>query len=216
LWQVSLTLIENFFMEPNQPTANPTYVPAPRSRGLFGTGIPSSLAFVIGLLLFLMPLSEIKCGDTAILNKSGLSFALGKDWKPASGLGGKDMMGDMESKTKGKKEGNAPYALMGAFALGLLGLLISFAGTKTGSRGGIIFGVLAAAAMIAFMILLKDWFKTEMAKENKTKTGDADSLGLDKMNIVTLSMTVWFYVSVAAFILAAVFSYLRSRTTTTR
>lgn len=201
-------------MDSNQPTANPAPVYAPASRGMFGTGIPSTLAFAIAILLFLLPFSEIKCGGTTLMSQTGLGFALGNKWKVTAGLGDKDLLGDKDvtSKTTNEKQGNARYFILGALGLGVLGLIFSLIGSGAGSKGGIIVGILAAGALIGFMLDVKKWFNDGMAKQAAEKAKDgADSLGMDKIGALQLSFSTWFYVAVAAFIAGAVFCYLRMR-----
>src|SRR5439155_173998 len=70
----------NLIMDSNQTTASPILT-LPVSTGIFGTKIPSAVAFAVGILLFLLPFSEIKCGSTTLANKSGLDIALGNEWK---------------------------------------------------------------------------------------------------------------------------------------
>ncbi|MGQ0737641.1 MAG: hypothetical protein ACT4OJ_01150 [Bacteroidota bacterium] len=203
-------------MDTNQPTPPPiNYAPATAPRGMFGTSIPSSVAFIVAILMFLLPLSEIKCGGSALMNKSGLQFAMGKEWKFAGGYG-KDMMKDMNTKTGGKKEGNAQIFILAALGLAVLGLLASLAGSKAASGAGVITGVLGAGALIAFMFDLKKWFNDGLAKEAAEKAGEgADSMGLDKIGNTmdnmkpTLAFTPWFYVAVVAFLVAAFFCYKR-------
>jgi len=200
----------------SMPTTNqPVYTPPP---GLFGSKIPASVAFVVGVLLFLLPISEIKCGGTTIMNKTGLNYALGKDWKPAGGLGNGLGSGanDMTTKTAGKKEGMAQYFAIAVLALGVIGILLSLAGSKSASGGGIVVGILAAGAAIAIMIEVKKWFNDSMAKEAADKaTQGGDSLGLDKLGSSvkpTIGFTPWYYIAIVAFLAAAFFCYQRMRT----
>lgn len=200
-------------METNQPVTNNVYTPAPPKPGIFGTKVPSAVSFAVVLLMFLLPLSEIRCAGTALMSKSGLGFATGKEWTMVGGMG-KDMMKDMKGPEKGEKEGNAQYFIIGAAALALLGLLLALAGNKTTGYAATACGVLGAGALIGFLFDLKKWFDASLAKQaaEKTKEG-SDSLGLDKMDNltnVTLGFTPWFYIAVIAFLLAAVFSYKRS------
>ena len=200
-------------MDTNQPAPAPSYAPAPANRGMFGTSVPSSVAFLVAILMFLLPFSEIKCGGSALMNKSGLQYAMGKEWKFAGGYG-QDMMKQMDTKTGGKKEGNTQIFIIAALGLGVLGLLTSFARGKASGGLGIMTGVLSAGALIAFMFDLKKWFNDGMAKEaaDKAKEG-ADTVGLDKigdsMANMTLAFTPWYYVAIAAFLAAAFFCYKR-------
>jgi len=202
-------------MDTNQPVASTTYTPAPASPGMFGTSITSSVAFIVAILMFLLPFSEIKCGDSTLMNKSGLGFAMGQEWKFAGGMG-QDMMKDMDTKTGKKKEGNAQMFIIAALGLGVLGLLTSFVKSKGAGGIGIIAGILGAGTLIAFMFDVKKWFNDGLAKEAAEKATDgADSIGLDKigdtMNNMkpTLAFTPWFYVAIVAFVAAAFFCYKR-------
>ncbi len=193
--------------EPTQPTSSPVYVPAP-STGMFGTKIPSAVAFAIAILLFFLPFSEIKCGGQALMNNSGLGFALGKEWKFAGGYG-KDMLNSMNSKTGGEKSGNAQYFIIAALALGVLGLALSLTEAKSGTRIAMVSGIVAAGALIAFMFDVKKWFNDGIAKQaaEKASTG-TDSMGMGDVKL-SLAFTPWFYIVIVAFLAAAFFCYKR-------
>ena len=212
-------------MDTNQPTTPtpppytppPSYTPPPQTYvpaaapGMFGTKIPSSVAFVVAILLFLLPFSEIKCGGSALMNNTGLGFALGKDWKIAGGYG-KDMLKDMDSKTSNEKDKTVQMLIIAGLGLGVLGLLFSFAGSATGARMGIVTGVLGAGSLVAFMFILKKWFNDGLVKQAAEKAKDGtDSLGLDKMGDMkfSLAFTPWFYIAVISFLAAAFFCYKR-------
>lgn len=198
---------------PPPPTNRPAYVPAP---GMFGTRIPSSVAFLAGILLFLLPFSEIKCNQTVFANKSGLGFALGSDWKTVNNLGNKETTEGVTTKTNKEKEGNTQYFAIAALGLGLLGLLLSFSNAKSGGMTGVVTGILSAGALIGMMIELKRWFNDSMAKDAMNQTqNNTDNFGLDKLGNTlndikpTLNFTPWFYVAMVAFLFAAFFSYRR-------
>ncbi|MEO7923721.1 MAG: hypothetical protein ABIR30_08575 [Chitinophagaceae bacterium] len=209
-------------MDSNQPTSStpppyvpppsaPVYAPALAAPGMFGTKIPSSVAFAIAILLFFLPFSEIRCGGSALMNNTGLGFAMGQEWKLSGGYG-KDMLKDMDSKTGDKKVGNTQYFIIAAMALGLIGLLLSLTNGKVGSRIGLVAGILGAGVLVGFMFDLKKWFNDGMAKQAVDKAKDGtDSLGLDKLGDVKLSLvfTPWFYIAIVAFLAAAFFSYRR-------
>ena len=212
-------------MEPtSQPSAQSTTTvttPIP-SPGIFGTKIPSSVAFVAGVLLFLLPFAEIKCGGTKMMSNTGLNIAIGGKWKVESGgLTGKDQETELKSKADKDKMGNARYFAIAALGLGILGLLLSFTNGKTAGSTGILTGVLSAGALIGTMLEIKKWFNQGIAKNDMQKTQDGmDNLGLDKIgdqisNKFTLDFTPWFYVAIIAFLVAAFFSYRRMASTKT-
>jgi hypothetical protein len=141
-----------------------------------------------------------------------LGFALGKEWKISGGYG-KDILKDMDSKTGGKKVGNAQYFIIGALALGVIGLLFSLVGSKTGSGIGMVSGILGAGVLVAFMFDLKKWFDDGLAKQAAEKANQGvDSLGIGGDVKLSLTFTPWFYIATVAFIVAAIFCYMRMRT----
>src|SRR5258706_7367933 len=114
-------------MDTNQTTASPILTPPPPSAGIFGTRIPSAVAFAAGILLFLLPMAEIKCSSTTIANNTGLRIAMGKDWQPVGGglFNQNDLQQKSVSATKEQK-GQTQYFAIAALGLGVLGLLFSF------------------------------------------------------------------------------------------
>lgn len=198
---------------PTPPPPPITNQPAPvaAAPGLFGTGIPSTVAFAAGILLFLLPFTEIKCNQTVFANKSGLGFVLGSEWKTVSNLGGNETSKTLTNKTNSEKEGNSQYFAIAALALGVLGLLLSFSNARDGGIGGVITGVLSAAALIGMMIDLKRWFNDGLAKDATSQSqNNTDNFGNAFNDIKpTLNFTPWFYIAIIAFLIAAFFSYRR-------
>jgi hypothetical protein len=228
LSQVSLILRPNLIMDTNPPASSATTIaPAPVSAapGMFGTKTPSAVAFIVGILLFFLPFTEMRCGGSAFMNQTGKGFILNENWKPTgtAGMLGKDSMKESNSKVNGEKTGNSQILAIAAAGLALLGFLLSFANAKTGGSAGIVAGILSAGALIALMFDLKKWFNDSLAKEamNKTKEG-ADNMGLDKIGNTmgdikpTLAFTPWFYIAVIAFLAAAFFCYKRMQSSKTR
>jgi hypothetical protein len=206
-------------MDTNQTTASPVLIPPVPAPGIFGTKIPSAVAFAVGVLLFLLPFSEIKCGSTTLANKSGLDIALGNEWKAVSG--GMFDKNDFQKKslpaTKEQKGQTQNFAIV-ALGLGLLGLLLSFGNGKATAGGGGLTGLLSAGALIGLMLDLKKNFNASVANQAIDKTQEGtDSSGFDKIgeslnNIKpTLNFTPWFYIAVIVFLVAAFFCYLRMK-----
>ncbi len=211
-------------MDTNQPASSTTtFAPPSAAPGLFGTKIPSAVAFAVGILLFLLPFAEIRCGGTKLATKSGLDFALDNEWKTVgSGMFGKSDMQDKTMSTGKEQKGNTQYFIIGALALGVIGLLLSFAGAKAGGAGGIATGILSAGALIGFMLDLKKNIANSMREQALDKAKDgADNLGLDKIGNTmgdikpTLAFTPWFYVAIVAFLAAAFFCYKRMQSSKT-
>jgi hypothetical protein len=207
-------------MDTNQPASSTTlFAPASAAPGMFGTKIPSTVAFVVGILLFLLPFAEIRCAGQKLASKSGLDFALDNKWKPVGGgLMGKSDMQDQSLSAGKEQKGNTQILIIVAFGLGAIGLLLSLAG----GVGGIATGVLAAGALIGFMLDLKKNVNDSLREQalNKTQEG-ADNMGFDKIGNTmgdmkpTLAFSPWFYIAVVAFLAAAFFCYKRMQSSKT-
>lgn len=181
-------------MENDQPTIEYT---APANSGIFGTKIPSSVAFIIAVLLFFLPFLDIKCNDMSLQKVSGIELATGFNIKgPGSD---NTLFGNVEKNTGAKGERKDPYVYaLVALALGIAGFLLSLLNIKATAFGGIIIGVLGIIAMIGMMIDIKSDIKGE-------------SLGTEDGVKVVVEFTPWFYVTIIAFLAAAFFSYRRMR-----
>lgn len=213
-------------MDTNQPTSPTTYVPAAPSPGLFGSKIPSAIAFIVAVLLFFMPFVDIKCNNMSLQQVSGIQLATGFKMKNSSS--DNSYLNDIKSETvdknitkaatnTDKKDPNL-YALI-ALGLGVLGLILSFTNAKAAIGGAMVTGIASAGAMIGMMLDLKKKVKMDIPDmSDKTPDNDVgntiDKIGdkmnnlTDKMNI-TVDFTPWFYVSVIAFLAAAFFCYKR-------
>jgi len=194
-------------MEPTQETQAAAPVPSPTaSPGLFGTKIPSSIAFLLALLLFLLPFAEIRCNGAAVANNTGLGIATGAEWKEVVtknifGNGFQNNPSTNESKVQ-KQDANV-FAIA-ALALGVIGVLIAFLTPKGGGRFNLFVGALAAVSLIAMLIDLRSKLKSE----NSVKSSELD---LNAGVIVTVDGTGWFYFTIILFILGGVFSYLQGK-----
>ena len=214
-------------MDTNQPTTpSTTYAPAVASPGLFGTKMPSSVAFIVAVLLFLMPFVDIKCNNMSLQQVSGFQLATGFKMKNNSSDNSflndvkTDKVDETITKTTTNTDKKDPnlYALI-ALGLGVLGLLLSFTNAKAAIGGAMVTGIASAGAMIGMMLDIKKKVKLDMPNlSDKTQDNDVgntmDKIGdkmsglTDKMNI-SVDFTPWFYISVIAFLAAAFFCYKR-------
>jgi len=194
-------------MEPTQGTqATVPVSPSTTSTGLLGTKIPSSIAFLLGILLFLLPFAEIRCNGAAVANNTGVGIATGTEWKEVVtksifGSGFQNNPSTNESKVQ-KQDPNV-FAIA-ALALGVIGVLIAFLTPKGGGRFNLFVGALAAVSLIAMLIDLRSKLKSE----NSVKSSELD---LNAGVIVTVDGTGWFYFTIILFILGGVFSYLQGK-----
>jgi hypothetical protein len=209
-------------MDTNQPPMPPPVFTAHPSSGVFGTKIPSTVSFAVGILLFFMPFVDIKCNNMSLQQVSGFQLATGFQMKNNSSNNSflNDLKTDKvdegitKATTKSDKKDPNLFALVG-LGLGVLGLLLSFTNAKAAIGGAMVTGIASAAALIGLMVDIKKKVKLDMPSAGVNSNGD-DSLGLDKlgqqvndkMNI-SVDFTAWFYIAVIAFLVAAFFCYKR-------
>lgn len=215
-----------FFMDTNQPASPappPPPIPTAASPGIFGTKIPSSVAFIVAVLLFFMPFIDIKCNNMSLQTVTGIQLATGFKMKNSSSDNSflddlkTDKADETITKTTTKTDKKDPnlYALV-ALGLGVLGLLLSFTSARAAVGGAMVTAIGAAGAMIGMMFDIKKKVKLDMPESGGDKSGDDLSKGLEnfgkdlseKMNI-SVDFTPWFYVAVVAFLAAAFFCYKR-------
>ena len=219
-------------MDSNQPTTTATTTttipPAstvPVSRGMFGSKVPSSVAFAVAVLLFLMPFIDIKCNNMSLQTVKGFELATGFKMKNNSNTPylddiKTDKVDDEITKATTNTSNKGPnlFALV-ALILGALGLILSLVNSKAATGGGIIAGIAGAGALIGLMLDVKKQVKLDVPSvSDKAGSNDVtetiDKIG-DKMNEVTNNMkitidfTPWFYIAVLAFLVAAFFCYRR-------
>lgn len=210
-------------MDTNQPTNQPSSAPASAAPGIFGTKIPSSVAFVVGVLLFFMPFVDIKCNNMSLQQVSGFQLATG--FKMKNNSSDNSFLNDFKTNqvdetitkatTKTDKKDPNMFAMV-ALGLGVLGLLLSFVNAKAAMGGAMVTGIASAGALIGLMLDVKKKVKLDTPKLG----GDQDDGGItrgierigetvtDNVNI-SVDFTPWFFVAVIAFLAAAFFCYKR-------
>lgn len=216
--QSSLILNEIIFMSipPPPPTTTPTIPVATAKPGIFGTKIPSTVAFAVGILLFFLPFADLKCNGTSFANQTGLGFATGSEWHTSVGQSN-DLFGSNDTKKitstdkddKDKKK--AQMFALAALGLAALGLLLSFTGPKLGGATGLLTGLLSTAALIGLMIDIKSAVDKQATQPINNNTTDNFNLNFNDSVKMTVDFTPWFYIAVIAFLVAAFFSYRRMR-----
>jgi len=219
-------------MDSNPASTTTNYAPATATRGMFGTKIPSTVAFAVGILLFFMPFIDIKCNNMSLQQVKGFELATGFQMKKGSSNNPylddikSDRVDDEITKATTKSDKKDPNLFaMVALGLGVLGLLLSFTNVKAAIGGAMITGIASAGALIGLMLDIKKKIKTDLPSMGDKGGGSGDGslsdkmsdfgkeLG-DKMNI-TVEFTPWFYVAVVAFLAAAFFCYKRMQSSKT-
>jgi hypothetical protein len=187
-------------------TTSPDIPPMPaEQKPQVKAKLPSTIAFAVGILLFLFPFIDIRCNSMSLQKVTGAELATGfKIDGPGSsntlfnGLEKTTGPGGNISSTKNDKKDPNVYALV-ALALGAVGLLLSLSNLKAGGIGGLLTGALSAAALLGLLI--------DVRRQLKADIGVMDS----SINIA-VDFTPWFYISVISFVVAAFFSYKRMKT----
>ena len=166
----------------------------------------ATIAFALGLILFLLPFAELKCGSTTLVRNTGIGIALGDKWKAPMLAGYDDIFKNANSTIredqKNSLNGGPNIFTLVAIAAGLAGLAFSLSQLKPRHVAGIGAGLLAALMLIAMMIQFKIILKTQIADKGKS----AD-MGFDMSSVLKISFTIWYYLSVVLFFAASLFSY---------
>jgi hypothetical protein len=191
-------------MEANQQETVVTSSPPPSTR-ILKTRIPATAAFLIALVLFLLPFAEVRCNGTAMANNTGLGIAMGSEWKEVVT---KNVFGQSVDTGENKREFNQKQDpnmfAIAALALGLIGLFIALMHFKGGGRINLYIAILAVVSLIAMLIDLKSKAKSDTS----VRSSDVDlNVGVK----ITVDGTAWLYVTVILFFAAAFFSWQRNR-----
>ena|SRR5437867_2642293 len=196
-------------MESGQAAQTPA-APSPSSPGLFATKIPATAAFVLAILLFLLPFIELRCNGGAVANNTGLGIAIGSPWKEvvSKNLFGNAFNNNSDDKSANENTKQDPNKFaIAALGLGFIGLLIALLVPKGGGKVNMFVALLAAASLIAMLVDLK----------SQTKSDDSiksSELGINASVRVSVDGTAAFYLTVLLFLLAALFSWQRSKMST--
>ena len=191
---------------------------AAATPSVLGTKMPSTVAFAVAVLLFLMPFIDIKCNGSSLQTVSGVQLATG--FKMKNNSSDNSFLNDVKTegidknitKTATKSDDKDPnmYAMI-ALGLGILGLGLSFTNAKAALGGAMATGVASAGAMIGLMHDIKKNIKSSIPSTDTGSGTGLDNIGKsmsDSLNI-TVDFTSWFYIAIVAFLAAAFFCYKR-------
>ena len=174
--------------------------PRPETPSVLATKIPATTSFVIALVVFLMPFLDIRCNEMSLKKINGVELATGyqidSPGKSNSLFGGLENKETSSFSKKEKKESNI-YALA-ALLIGVAGLALSLLNVKTAIAAASATGALAAVALIGLMVDINRQVSSQQAEQSKDV-------------VISVNFTVWFYLSVLAFLAAAYFSFQRMR-----
>lgn len=160
-----------------------------------------SLSFLVACLLFLLPFAEFKCENEKFAEATGIGLVSGNTktagrLKTLENYGNRlDADGDRKATTVAASDSNE-FAIA-AIALGVAGLLLSIFGFDKVPK---VCGVIAVLCVIAMAAIQFD-LRSNIAREEDKYLSAGESFDL------SIRFTVWYYVSVLAFLAAALFSF---------
>ena len=181
--------------------------PLTSSKGIFGTKITSTAAFVLVLILFLLPFAEVRCNGSAVANNTGLGIAMGSEWKEVvtKNLFGAPLDNNNDKKEYGQKHDPNVFAIA-AIVFGIIGLLIAVLSLKGAGKINLFVGILGAVSLIGMLIDLKSKVKSDTS----VKSSD---IGFNMSMNITVDGTGWCYLTMILFIIGAIFSWQRTKST---
>lgn len=190
--------------------------------GIFGTKIPASVCFAVGLLLFLLPFAELKCTSVkkkqnevietnfnTSFSNSGLGLALGKQWDWNFPISRGDLLQEEQKHKWGKNTERPNEYAIAALVLAAIGFLLSLLNNRIFSIINIATGTLVSVALLFMMIDLerKSGDIISRTQENEGMVGSGTDFKF------VLVFTHWFYIAVICFLVASFFSYKRMQST---
>lgn len=166
----------------------------------------STAAFAVGILLFFLPFAELRCNDSVLASNTGIGLATGKEWKTYGLPGYGDVLKGQENPAKDKtftslKDWPNILTLISLLAA-VAGLIFSATNSKLRAVVSMSAGILAAVLLIGMMIQMNHELKDSMAG----KKGEPDYGGAISM-FVKMNYTIWYYMAVVTFVIAAFFGF---------
>lgn len=182
-------------MDTNPP---PVVTPSP---GIFGTKTPSSISFIVALLMFLLPFVEIKCNNMTLKEVTGLQLAVG--FKMGGDMNTMDVTQPRDTyEAASEKRSSNKFALI-ALVLGIAGLVLSYSDARKGGLGGTITGALATVSLFLMVFDIKDKLK------QNSRMYSQSTRELEESVRIHVDFGAGFYLAMLAFIAAGYFSYKR-------
>jgi len=183
----------------------PVYYTGGKEEIFFRKRHTATASFAIGLLFFLLPFAELRCGSVTLMSNTGIGMAVGLEWKIAAG--GNAFIDKLKSKATDDKTQQAlqdrpNIFLLVAIAAALFGLCVVFFPQRWKNIAGMCAGILCCIMLLAVMIQLGMLIKSSLAEAaDKTDT----DIGMNRL--IKMKFTIWYYLSFAAFAAAAFFNY---------
>jgi hypothetical protein len=200
-------------MEDQTLLETPAPAPVAAAPGLLATKTPGAVSFLVAVLLFFMPFIDIKCNDMSLRQVSGFQIATGFDPMDKGSSKFMPTEGDNAPKKETTKRQDPNLFALVALGLGVLGIALSLTRSKAAVGIAMVAALGAAASLIGMMLDLKKSLRTTIPDSS---TGNKDSFEEGMANLtrsmtqgIKIEFTPWFWVAVAAFAVAAFFSFRR-------
>jgi uncharacterized membrane protein len=185
----------------------PTSMQSPEQTSYFSTSntdaffrkrYSTTWVLALGLLLFLLPFSQVKCASATLAENSGLGIALGWQWKIVMAGSSNELLKKITKDEPGRKndlkEKPNIFAIVALIA-GLIGIVVSL--LTYNHRSLIVFS--AGALGVVMLIALLIQFKMVLQSALSAKGGKE----MDMSSIITVQFTFWYFLSLFLFAAAA-------------
>lgn len=172
----------------------------------------TTIAYAVGLLLFLLPFFNIKCNNITMARLRGIDMAIGG--KPSVSRELDDMQrefgnGDRRSvqASMPKGEGHLFITALLALTLGVIGLVLSLVNKGRNQRPNLLVGIIGLVAMISTWIEVSAF----VSSNAKPKRSDYANDQFSAMVNIAASPTAWFILGLICYAVAAYVSYKLSQ-----
>jgi Na+/H+-translocating membrane pyrophosphatase len=172
-------------------------------KTIFQSRYSPTLCFILGLFLFFLPFAELKCKT----NKPPAGFSISEKSPPVIITGIGMMTGSVQNAekyqlSKGENVLNGwiksvPFAIV-AFCAGLIGFVFSVIDFKERPIAIVVTGILSAICLM----VVRFTFVTNLDP-------GLHLLNARFSNMVEVKFTLWFYLSMATFLVTALMGYMQ-------
>lgn len=165
----------------------------------------ATVSFAVGILLFLLPFAELKCGSMTLAGNTGIGITIGSQWKVVMLGSGNDWMKKAKESMKGEEknplEAGVNYFAIISLVAAAAGLAFALSNQKHRPMAGMTAGLLAFIMLIAVLVQYKLAMKSALSDTSK------DMMDVNMGLMLKIQFTIWYFLSLASFAMAAFFSY---------
>ena len=172
-------------------------------NNVFKSKYTSTVAFAVGVLLFLLPFVEVRCNGATVAQNTGIGLATGSDYELGEQMKSmQETYGNKKSEDSGvsNESGKLYEFALAALLLGAVGLVLTLV-NKRNETINMILGGLAAIALVALML--------QVQSDIRSKQGPDPDDQFSKSMKMTAHFTFAYYLAIVSFLAAAFFSYKR-------